>query len=60
MGAPIVPQGSPAGRCRSAPAGAGNAVIADGSGPEVSLDIKGEKTYGRIKITENYPGSVRL
>lgn len=36
------------------------AVIADGSGPEVSLDIKGEKTYGRIKITENYPGSVRL
>ena len=36
------------------------AVIADGSGPEVSLDIKGEKTYGRIKVTKNYPGSVRL
>lgn len=36
------------------------AVVADGSGPEVNLDVKGEKTYGRIKITENYPGSVRL
>ena len=36
------------------------AVVADGSGPEVNLDVKGEKTYGRIKITKNYPGSVQL
>ena len=36
------------------------AVIADGSGPEVTFGIESEKSYGRIKITQNYPGSVQL
>ena len=41
--------------------GAGSyAVVADGSGPEVTFRVESEKNYGRIKITKNYPGSVQL
>ena len=36
------------------------AVVADGSGPEVTFRVESEKNYGRIKITKNYPGSVQL
>ena len=36
------------------------AVVADGSGSEVAFSVESENTYGRIKITRNYPGSVQL